>query len=162
MKPSPAGTFPSDGLRYPKQDEKPAFMTRAEIERQIAAGGDSAIFWECLYLQATEVKELLAYVERNALHPWVYPAVCFAAHTGARRSEIIRAHIADLDLDGNTVLIREKKRRPGAADHPPRAADDVPQKGATEMAGRPPRRPEPFLPLRNGGTESEAEPDDGP
>ena len=107
------GAFPSDGLRYPKQDEKPAFATRAEIERQIAAGGDPAVFWDCLYLQANEVKELLAYVERHALHPWVYPAVCFAAHTGARRSEIIRAHVADVDLDGNTVLIREKKRRQG-------------------------------------------------
>lgn len=34
-----AGRFPNDGLRFPKQDEKPPFMTRAEIERQIAAGG---------------------------------------------------------------------------------------------------------------------------
>jgi integrase len=108
-----AGPLPSEGIRYPKLDEKPPFMTRAEIERQIKAGGDAATFWDCLYLQTSEVRELLAYVERHALHPWVYPAVCFAAHTGARRSEITRALVADVDFDGNTVLIREKKRSQG-------------------------------------------------
>jgi hypothetical protein len=30
------GRFPNDGLRYPKIDEKPPFMTREEIERRIA------------------------------------------------------------------------------------------------------------------------------
>ena len=30
-----AGKFPNRGLRYPKADEKPPFMTMAEIERQI-------------------------------------------------------------------------------------------------------------------------------
>ncbi len=34
------GKFPNRGLRYPKADEKPPFMTMAEIERQIAGGGD--------------------------------------------------------------------------------------------------------------------------
>jgi site-specific recombinase XerD len=35
-----SGKFPNRGLRYPKADEKPPFMTMAEIKRQIAAGGD--------------------------------------------------------------------------------------------------------------------------
>src|SRR5205823_2183920 len=35
---------------------------------------------------------------------------CFAAHTGARRSELMRADTADVDLIGETVLIRERKR----------------------------------------------------
>ena len=39
--------------------------------------------------------------------------LCFAAHTGARRSEIMRALIADVDFIGNTVLVREKKRSRG-------------------------------------------------
>jgi len=34
----------------------------------------------------------------------------FAARTGARRSEILRADPADIDFAGNIVLIREKKR----------------------------------------------------
>jgi integrase len=37
----------------------------------------------------------------------------FAAHTGARRSELIRAEVADVDFDAGTVLIREKKRARG-------------------------------------------------
>ena len=38
---------------------------------------------------------------------------CFVAHTGARRSEILRASTADVDFASNTVLIREKKRSKG-------------------------------------------------
>ncbi|MFO0960927.1 MAG: hypothetical protein U0800_26400 [Isosphaeraceae bacterium] len=36
-----AGRFPNAGLRYPKGDEKPPFMTWPEIERGIRAGGHS-------------------------------------------------------------------------------------------------------------------------
>jgi integrase len=107
------GRFPSKGLRYPKADEKPPFMTMAEINRQIGAGGDPETLWEALYLQASEVAALLAYVKKNAPHPWIYPLFSFASHTGARRSEILRALVADLDFTGNTVLIREKKRSRG-------------------------------------------------
>ena len=39
--------------------------------------------------------------------------VVFAAHTGARRSEIRRARVSDFDFDGKTVLIREKKKDHG-------------------------------------------------
>jgi integrase len=108
-----SGRFPSKGLRYPKADEKPPFMTMAEIERQIAAGGDPDTFWEALYLQAGELAKLLAHVQKEATHPWIYPLFCFAAHTGARRSEILRALVADVDFTGNTVLVREKKRSRG-------------------------------------------------
>jgi integrase len=104
------GQFPSKGLRYPKADDKPPFMTMSEIERQIAAGGDEATLWEALYLQSHEVTALLAHVKKDASHPWIHPLCCFAAHTGARRSEILRALVADVDFDSNTVLVREKKR----------------------------------------------------
>lgn len=57
-----------------------------------------------------EIEELLAFVKRTAIQPWVYPAFCFAAHTGARRSEILRARLADLDLEVGTVRVHEKKR----------------------------------------------------
>jgi integrase len=104
------GKFPNRGLRYPKADEKPPFMTMDEIRRQIAAGGDPEVLWEALYLQASELTELLAHVGEQAPHPWIHPLFCFAAHTGARRSEILRALVADVDFTGNTVLVREKKR----------------------------------------------------
>jgi integrase len=61
-------------------------------------------------LQAGELVELLAHVKTKAPHPWIYPLFCFAAHTGARRSEIMRALVADVDFTSNTVLVREKKR----------------------------------------------------
>ena len=106
-------TSPIKGLRYPKADDKPPFMTREEIERQLAAEGDPDVLWDALYLQASELTELLAYVEENCAHPWIYPLFAFAAHTGARRSEMIRALVADVDFTGNSVLIREKKRSRG-------------------------------------------------
>jgi integrase len=108
-----SGRFPAKGLRYPKSDEKPPFMTMAEIKRQIAAGGDPDMLWEALYLQAGELAELLAYVKKNAPYPWIYPLFCFAGHAGPRRSEILRALVADVDFTGNTVLVREKKRSRG-------------------------------------------------
>src|SRR4029077_7734869 len=97
----------------PKADEKPPFMTMAEIERQIAAGADPETLWEALFLQIGELDELLALVKAKAQHAWIYPLFCFAAHTGARRSEILRALVADVDFTGNTVLVREKKRSRG-------------------------------------------------
>jgi integrase len=105
-----SGKFPNRGLRYPKADEKPPFMTMAEIKRQLAGGADPDLMWGALYLQASELTELLAHVKEKAPHPWIPPLFCFAAHTGARRSEILRALVADVDFTGNTVLVREKKR----------------------------------------------------
>lgn len=84
------GRFPSDGLRYPKTDEKPPFRTRQEIERRIAARGlaegQVKDLWESLYLQADEIAALLAHARERAAYPWIYPLICMAAHTGARRS----------------------------------------------------------------------------
>jgi integrase len=109
-----SGRFPNAGLRFPKFDEKPPFRTFQEIERRIAAGGSSEReineLWGCLYLRTNEIVELLAYVRENATQPWVYPLFCTAAHTGARRSELLRLSTHDVDLDGNTIVIHEKKR----------------------------------------------------
>jgi tetratricopeptide (TPR) repeat protein len=93
-------SFPSKGLGYPKSDEKPPYMTRVEIERRIQIGRLSAPqideLWECLYLRKEEIEQLLAYVKDHAAHPWVYPLFCAAAHTGARRSELLRLEVADI------------------------------------------------------------------
>lgn len=109
-----AGRFPYDGLRYPKSTEKPPFQTRAEIERRIKAGrlakAEIADLWDSLYLLRPEIDDLLAIVRKQAAHRWIYPAVVFVAHTGARRSETVRVQVHDVDFDNNTVLIHEKKR----------------------------------------------------
>jgi integrase len=109
-----SGHFPAKGLRYPKGKEKPPFMTRAQIEREIAAGHeDPDELWECLYLELPDIGELLACVQEHASQPFIYPMIAFAAHTGARRSEMLRALVTDVDFDGNSVLVREKKRARG-------------------------------------------------
>lgn len=111
------GKFPNKGLRYPKVTEKPPFQSWEEIERRIQQGGlsdsEKRDLWDCLYLQSSEITELLTHVQAKALQPWVYPLFCFAAYTGARRAEILRVLVADVDFPGQTVLIREKKRAKG-------------------------------------------------
>jgi integrase len=109
--------FPRDGLRYPKTDEKPPFMTREEIERQIAAGGltphQRKELWHALYLDRPEIEEALEIIRQNASHGWIYAMAATAAYTGARRSELIRIRTTDIDFVGNTVIVREKKRLRG-------------------------------------------------
>lgn len=106
--------FPSKGLTYPKAREKPPFQTWQEIERQILRGGlsddEQAELWDCLFLQLHEIEELLDFVKQTARHDFIHPMFVFAAHSGARRSEVLRSRVADFDIDGRTVLIREKKR----------------------------------------------------
>jgi integrase len=105
-----SGAFPSAGLVYPKTDEKLPFMSWKEIERRVNAGGDPDQLWECLYLTAAEMTRLLAFIEKKKAPSWVYPMIATAAHTGARRSELIRAHVEDVDLESGVLTIREKKR----------------------------------------------------
>jgi integrase len=102
--------FPGAGLDYAKSEESLPFMTWEEAERRIAAGDDAEKIWECVYLRPGEITELLEWVKGRPVSPWVYPMFAFAAHTGARRSEIVRALPSDVDLVGSVVTIREKKR----------------------------------------------------
>jgi integrase len=110
------GAFPGKGLRFPKEEEKEPFRTFAEIEAIIAAEkadeDRQQILWEALYLTRLEVEEFLAYVQQNATLPWLHPLVAFAAYTGARRSEMLRALVTDIDA-GGVITIREKKRLKG-------------------------------------------------
>jgi integrase len=106
--------FPSRGLKYPKLEEKPPFQTVAEITRRIERGGlttaQEADLWDAAFLTLPEVSELLAYVKEHARQPFLYPMFAFAAHTGARRSEMLRSQLTDVDLDLGTVLLHERKR----------------------------------------------------
>jgi integrase len=109
--------FPNKGLKYPKTDERPPFQTRADIERQIARGGLSERqireLWHSLFLDRPEIDELLAHVRSMQIESYLYPMVCLAAHTGARRSELIRLRIDDVDFATGTLVIHEKKRARG-------------------------------------------------
>jgi len=105
---------PVDRIIYPKRDEKPPFMTMAEIGRIIERGEISehrkSELWESLYLIKEEVAELLSDVAKERREPFVYPMFVLVAHTGMRRSELIRSEVSDFDFEGRTILVREKKR----------------------------------------------------
>jgi integrase len=107
-----SGRYPYDGLRYRKTDEKPPFQTREEIERQITglSPHKAAELRESLYLTLVEVEQLLAYVRDHANHPWIYPLLATAAHTGARKSELLRMGVGDVDFVACVITIQEKKR----------------------------------------------------
>ena len=102
--------FPGAGLVYPKGEEKLPFMTWTEIERRIAAGGDAKELWECLFLREPEIAKFLDFVQQRKAPIWVYPMCVMAAHTGARRSEMLRAERQDVDFDAGIITVREKKR----------------------------------------------------
>ena len=89
-------------------------MTRAQIEKIIKRGGltekQRSALWDCLIVASKEVQDVLDYVKKEAQHPFIYPMFVFAAHTGARRSEILRSQVDDFDFQSRTVQIREKKR----------------------------------------------------
>jgi integrase len=105
---------PTQGLIYAKVRTKPPFLTWDQIRRQVARGGLSPLeikdLWASLFLTLGQVQELLAHVKARGGRPWVYVAFCLAAYTGARRSEILRSRIDDLDFEAGTITIREKKR----------------------------------------------------
>jgi integrase len=106
--------FPNRGLKYPKIHEKPPFQTLTEVETRLMRGGllpaDEADLWDCVFLTLPEIEELLDYVKRSAREPHVFPMFLFAAHTGCRRSEMLRSQIEDINFTSQTILIREKKR----------------------------------------------------
>ncbi|HEX4132890.1 MAG TPA: tyrosine-type recombinase/integrase [Pirellulales bacterium] len=107
------GEFPSVGLSYPKVDEKPPFMTWSEIDRRIRAGGDAATLWECLYLDADQIAELLNWLKAKPCRPWVYPILVMAAHAGVRRSELLRVTAQDVNLAERIITVHEKKKARG-------------------------------------------------
>ena len=107
-------------LEYTKAKEKPAFQTWEQIQRRITRGRLSADeqheLWDALFLTVAQVEEVLTFVKhvkykwKNSHFPWVYPMFAFCAYTGARRSEMLRCRIEDIDFDSGEVLIREKKK----------------------------------------------------
>lgn len=106
--------MPRKGLRFPKLADKPPFQTIEEIERKSKLGNlppeEVDELWDAAFLTLSEIEELLSHVKSHSLHPCIFPMFVFAAHTGARRSEMRRSHIEDLDFTGKRIFIRERKR----------------------------------------------------
>lgn len=104
--------WPGYHLVYQKTDEPLPFMTLAEAERLLAGmeKDDRVRVYESIYLLPGEIDELLKIVDSRRLPPWVYPMFLFAAHTGARKSEMLRAQTTDVNIEKKTIMLREKKR----------------------------------------------------
>jgi integrase len=107
------GEYPAAGLRYPIDKEPLPYMTLAEVERRIKAGGDPTELYEAVYLDAKQIAQVLTHVKKRPMPNWVYPMFVMVAHTGARRAELLRAEVGDIDLSNRVVTLREKKRKRG-------------------------------------------------
>lgn len=111
------GSFPNRGLRFPKGEDKRPFMTWEDIERRVARGGlqpeEIKRLWDSLFLDLKQIDEFLAFVKTHGSREWMYPMVAAAAHTGARRSELVRLVVDDIDFQDKTILIHERKRVKG-------------------------------------------------
>jgi len=136
------GVFPNKGLKYPKADDKPPFQTWQEIERQIQRGGLSAVqqqdLWDCLFLTLREIDDFLNFIKAQGGHGFLYPMFSFAAHTGARRSEMLRSRIGDVDLEGQTAqrivaLTRQKELENERIAQSPRLASKSKKKSPTPL-----------------------------
>jgi integrase len=109
-----AGACPTKGVTFPKGKEKPPFRTYDQVTAIVSRGGitktEARSLWDGLFLSTTEVDEVLALVRTRATAAWLSPFVVTAAHTGARRGELLRARVEDFDFDNRVVTLREKKR----------------------------------------------------
>jgi len=65
---------------------------------------------KCLYLTEAEIVAFLDFVQGRKAPAWLYPMCVMGAHTGARRSEMVRAERQDVDFEASVITIREKKR----------------------------------------------------
>lgn len=111
-----ATAAPTQGLTYPRRKEKPPFQTWSEIEAAANRGGlsksEKRELWDALYLKKDEIDDLLAFVYQDK-RPWLRALFVFAAHTGARKSELLRSRVEDFKFDQGIVIIREKKKAKG-------------------------------------------------
>lgn len=107
-------TFFLKDLSFPKEKERYPFLSWDQIEQEIARGGlkpdEISELWDCLWLDRQQVREFLGFVREAPTPPFLYPMVCAAAFTGARRSELCRSRRVDWHLDKHIVRFRQKKR----------------------------------------------------
>jgi integrase len=105
----------AETVKEAKQREKPPFQPWEKVMQKTKGNAESDL-WESVFLTATQVEELLKHVKnvkykwKNSSFPWIYPMFAFCAYTGARRSEMLRAKVEDMDFESAELTIREKKK----------------------------------------------------
>jgi integrase len=102
------------GVTFPKGKEKAQFRTYEQVKVIVDRGGltktEVRELWDSLFLTKGEIAEVIAHVREHAPSDWLYPFFVAAAHTGARRSELLRARVEDFDFEHKVVTLREKKK----------------------------------------------------
>jgi integrase len=109
-----AGDNPATDVRRVKGDAPLPFKTYAEIEKIIKRNrkmtdAQKQELWSCVFLDEAEILDFLAHVKKHA-EPTAHPVLAFVAFTGCRRSEMMRAEISDIDIENDSINIREKKK----------------------------------------------------
>jgi integrase len=102
-------------LHFGKRRSREPFRTWEQIEQRLGRATwskeQAKEMWDCLFLDLERTTEVLNFVrDKKTFSKWAYPMFVFAAHTGARRSEMIRSELDDWDFGGKVVQIRERKR----------------------------------------------------
>jgi len=103
-------------LVFGKEKSKPPFQTYEQIKAQLSAksAAERAELWDGLFLQRDELESVLETIRQAVGAPaWLYPMALCAAHTGCRRSELMRSEPVDFNLETGVLHIREKKRDKG-------------------------------------------------
>ena len=106
---------PAENLcTFQENREKKRFRMLEEIEQVLARGGlsDDQVeeYWECLYLDLTQIGEVLEIYRNNARHDFIFPMVTLAAYTGMWRGEILRLEWSDIDYEARLVTARSRKQ----------------------------------------------------
>lgn len=106
--------FPDVELVFTKEKQAEPFRTFDQITTILARGVTDARrereLWDGLFLDPSQIAEVLAHVRRKTSARYLYAFMVTAAHTGARRAELFRARVEDFDFDAKLVLLCEKKR----------------------------------------------------
>lgn len=91
------------GLRLPKESSKSPFATYDQIAQQTS--DTTSQLWESLFLDVDQIAEVVGY-----LSGWLKVAVAIAAYTGARRGEILRLTVADVDMINGYLRLASAKQ----------------------------------------------------
>ena len=111
----PAFTYPAVGLpSFKSTIDRPPFRTIEEIEEILQRGGltedERLDVWDCLYLNPTEIADLLAMVQQRSRDPLSFLLHALPAYTGMRRGELLRLRWQDIDFERNYITAWSRKQ----------------------------------------------------
>lgn len=110
LKASPAAALPTIKVERTRS----AFRTLDEVDDLIRRGGlaeeELARLWECLYLTAAEIGEILGLVKAKEEPDYVHVMFAIIAYTGMRRGEMLRLRWMDVNLSQGLITARSLKQ----------------------------------------------------